>query len=155
MIVYTKSYFVWSTPTAENYQNIHMEVTVINNGTDPSTAFGIMCNLQASTTNFYYVAIRPDGNYAIAKASEGQRDTYLTNNNQWAPSDQIATDAASYLIGADCGKGTLTLSVDGQQIDSVSDASYVSGQVALFTSNGENATTTNVSFDDLLMTELP
>jgi hypothetical protein len=155
MIVYTKSYFVWSTPNAENYQNIHMEVTVINNNTDPSTYFGIMCNLQASTSNFYYVAIRPDGNYAIAKATEGEDDTILTNNNQWASSELIPTNAASYLIGADCANGTLTLYVDGQQIDSVFDASYITGQVAVFTSSGENATTTNVSFDDFLMTELP
>jgi len=45
--------------------------------------------------------------------------------------------------------------VDGQQIDSVSDASYANGGVALFTWSGEEATNTNVSFDDFLMTGLP
>jgi hypothetical protein len=155
MIVYKTSYFVWSTPNAENYQNIHMEVTVSNNDTDPSTSFGIICNKQPSTSSFYYLAIRPDGNYAIAKATHGQSDIFLTNNNEWASSDLIPTDAASYRVGADCANGTLTLYVEGQQIDSVSDASYVSGEVALFTSSSENATTTDVSFDDFLMTELP
>jgi hypothetical protein len=58
-------------------------------------------------------------------------------------------------MGADCGNGTLTLYVDGQQIASIFDASYVSGEVALFISSSENATTTNLSFDDFLMTELP
>jgi hypothetical protein len=133
MIVYTKNYFVWSTPNAETYQNIHAEVTVINNNTDSSTSFGIMCHKQPSTPDFYYVGIRPNGNYAIAKAIEGQTDTVLTNNNQWAPSELIPTNAASYLVGVDCGNGTITLYVDGQQIASVSDASYVSGGVALFT----------------------
>src|SRR5919109_2225515 len=47
MIVYTTNYFVWSTPNDQDYQNTHMEVTVINNGTDSTTAFGIMCNQQA------------------------------------------------------------------------------------------------------------
>ena len=155
MIVYTKNYFVWSTPNAENYQDIHMEVTVINDGTDPSTAFGLICNIQASTPNFYYVAIKPDGTYAIAKSSEGQSDTILTNNNEWGPSDLIAIEAVSYSIGADCGNGTLTLYVDGQEIASVSDASYVSGGIALFTWSGEDATSTDVSFDDFLMTKLP
>jgi hypothetical protein len=49
----------------------------------------------------------------------------------------------------------LTLYVDGQQIASVSDASYINGGVALFTWSGEEAVTTDVSFDDFLMTELP
>lgn len=155
MIVYTPKYFVWSTPNDQDYQNTHMEVTVTNNGTDPGSAFGIMCHQQEGTYNFYYVAIRPAGQYAIAKAVAGQHDQFLTNNDQWASSDLIAKDAASYHVGADCGNGTLTLYVDGQQIDSVSDASYVSGGVALFTWSGEAETNTDVSFDDFLMTELP
>jgi hypothetical protein len=155
MIIYTKNYFVWSTPDDQDYQNTHMEVTVNNNGTDSTTAFGIMCNQQATTGNFYYVAMTPAGEYAIAKAAEGQDDVFLTNNDQWAPSDLIAKDASSYKVGADCGSGTLTLYVDGQQIVSVSDASYVNGGVALFTWSGEDATSTDVSFDDFLMTELP
>lgn len=154
VIVYTKNYFVWSTPNDEDYQNTHTEVTVLNNGTDSTTAFGIMCNQQATTSNFYYVAVTPAGQYAIAKAVEGQDDVFLTNNDAWANSDLIAKDAASYRVGADCGNGTLTLYVDGQQIASISDASYVNGGVAVFTWSGEDAATTNVSFDDFLMTEL-
>src|SRR5215213_7242735 len=156
MIVYTKNYFVWSTPNDEEYQNIHMEVTAINNGTDSTTAFGIMCNQQAGAdSSFYYLAMTPAGEYAIAKATTDQSDVFLTNNDQWANSDLIAKDAASYRIGADCGNGTLTLYVDGQQIATASDASYTTGGIAVFTWSGEEATSTNVSFDDFLMTELP
>lgn len=155
MIVYTQNSFVWSPPNDQDYQNIHMEATVINNGTDSTTAFGLICNRQATDENFYYFAITPAGQYAIAKAEQGQGDIFLTNDDQWGDSDLIPTDAASYRVGADCGNGTLTLYVDGQQIDSVSDSSYVSGGVALFTWSGEEATTTDVSFDDFLMTQLP
>ena len=155
MIVYTKNYFVWSTRNDQDYQNIHIEVTVINNGTDSTTAFGIMCNQQAVDGNFYYLAITPAGEYAIAKAAEGQSDVFLTNNDQWGASDLITQNASSYRVGADCGNGTLTLYVDGQQIVSVLDATYAGGGVALFTWSGENATTTDVSFDDFLMTQLP
>jgi hypothetical protein len=155
MIVYTKNYFVWSTPNDQDYQNTHTEVTVNNNGTDSTTAFGIMCNQQTTSSNFHYVAITPAGEYAIAKAVAGQDDVFLTNNDAWAPSDLIAKEASSYRVGADCSNGTLTLYVDGQQIASVSDASYVNGGVALFTWSGEDATSTDISFDDFLMTELP
>jgi len=49
----------------------------------------------------------------------------------------------------------LTLYVDGQQIVSVADSSYLSGGAALMTWSGEEASTTNVSFDDFLLTQLP
>jgi hypothetical protein len=155
VIVYTKNYFVWSTPNAENYQNVHTEATVINNSTDATTAFGIICNKQGSTSNFNYLVMTPAGEYAIARAAEGQSDVFLTNSDQWGKSDLIAQNAASYRVGADCGNGTLTLYVDGQQIASATDSTYPSGGVALMVWSGEEATNTNVSFDDFLMTQLP
>lgn len=155
IIVYKKNYFVWSTPNTESYQNFHTEVTVLNNGTDSSTVFGIICDQQEVKNNFYYLAIKPTGEYAIVKAADGQQDVFLTNNGAWAASDKIAKDASSYHVGADCGNSTLSLYVDGQQIASVSDTSYTGGRIALFVWSGENAQTTDVSFDDFLMTELP
>jgi hypothetical protein len=156
-IVFTKNYFVWSTPNAKDYQNVHMEVTVLNNGTDSTTGFGLMCHQQASSkSSFYYLAMTPAGEYAIAKATTDQSDVFLTNNDQWASSDLIAKDAASYRVGADCASnGALTLYVDGQQIASISDVSYTNGGVAVFAWSGEESTKTDVSFDDFLMVELP
>jgi hypothetical protein len=155
MIVYTTNYFVWSTPNDQSYQDIHMEVTVLDNGTDSTTAFGFMCNMQSNDNNFYYLAMTPAGEYAIAKAVEGETDLFLTNDDQWASSGQIATSAASYRLGVDCGRGRLALYVDGQQIAAVDESTYTSGGVGLFTWSGEEASTTNVSFDDFVMTELP
>jgi len=155
MVVFTKNYFVWSPLNDQSYQNVHAEVTVINNDTDSTTAFGIICNRQGTSSSFYYFAMTPAGEYAIAKASENQSDIFLTNNDQWAASDLIAQDASSYRVGADCGNGTLIMYVDGQQVASVSDASYTSGGIALFTWSGEEANSTDVSFDDFLMTQLP
>ncbi|HMB21512.1 MAG: hypothetical protein ACM33V_05330 [Chloroflexota bacterium] len=152
--VFKKNHFVWSTPNDQSYQNVHIEVTAINNGTDETTAFGLICNMR-SEDSFYYAGITPAGEYAIVKSTGGQSDVFLTGDNQWAASDLILENAPSYRLGMDCGNSTLTLSVDGQQIASVSDASYTSGGVALFVWSGENAETTDVSFDDFLMIELP
>jgi serine/threonine protein kinase len=154
MIVFTKNYFVWSTPDDQDYQNIHMEVTVINNDTDPTTAFGIMCFQQVEESSYYYLAMTPAGEYAIAKAVAGQNDLFLTNNDQWTSSDLIEQNASSYRVGVDCGNGTLTLYVDGQQIASVSDTSYSTGGVALFTWSGEKVSSADVTFDDFIMTSL-
>ena len=152
MIVNTKNWFVWSTPNDQDYQNVHLEVTAINNDTDPTTAFGIMCNQQTVDDLFYYFAITPAGQYAIAEASLAASDVFLTNEDKWEYSDLINKNAESYRIAADCANGTLTLYVDGQQVASVQDDSYTSGGVALFVWSGEEATSANVSFDDFLMT---
>jgi hypothetical protein len=155
MLVSTKNLFVWSTPNNKNYQNVHIEVTVINNGTDPTTAFGIICNSQGTDRSFYYFAVTPAGEYAIGKAAVGQTDLFLTNNDQWTASDLITQNAPSYRVGADCGNGTLTLQLDGQKIASVSDSSYTSGGVGVFAWSGEEAASADMSFDDFVMTNLP
>lgn len=154
--IFTKNYVVWTTPNDNEYENIHMEVTVINNGTDSTTAFGFFCDKQYPIEDSrYYFAVTPLGQYAIAKAALAQNDVFLTNNDSWGHSDLIAKDAASYRLGADCGSGKLTLYVDGQEVASVEDSTYTSGRMALFAWSGEEATTTNVSFDDFKMTQLP
>jgi len=155
MIIFTKNSFWWSAPmNDQEYENVHMEVTVINNNTDPTTAFGLICNQQATDSAFYYFAITPAGQYAIAKTSPSQSDIFLTNNDEWASSTLIADNASSYRVGADCANGTLTLYVDGQRVDSVSDSTYTRGNIAVFTWSGEEATSTDVSFDDFEIREL-
>jgi hypothetical protein len=96
----------------------------------------------------------PAGEYAIVLAADGETDVFLTNNDQWGTSDLIEKKKSSYRIGADCGNGVLTLYVDGQLIDSVSDSTYTDGVSGLFTWSGENVDTADVSFDDYLLTSL-
>lgn len=146
-------YFVWSTPNDEEYENIHVEVTANNNSSDEMGAFGIICNLQLTNTSYYF-AVTGAGEYAIGKYTFAG-DTLLTNGGQWAESDKITPNAGSYRIGADCGNNTLTLYVDGQQIDSVSDTTYTSGNVGLFAWSGEQLNGTDVTFDDFVLTKLP
>lgn len=156
MQLFTDNYIVWSTPNESTYENIHMEVTALNNGSDSATAFGLICDQQYPITDSrYYFAITPGGEYAIGRSALAIDDVVLSNNGEWGKSDLIAKDAASYRIGADCGNGTLTLYVDGQQVASVSDTTYTNGRVGLFVWSADGMTTTNVSFDDFVITQLP
>lgn len=155
IIVYTKNYFVWSTPNDTTYRDLHMETTVLNNGTDATTAVGFMCAQQDAKNDFYYLAMTPAGEYAIAKAVDGETDVFLTNNDRWAKSDLITKNASSYRVGADCGQGRLTLYVDGNEIATVNDRTYTSGIVGVIVWSGEKATKTDVSFDDFEITEMP
>lgn len=148
-------FYVWSQPNDEDYSNVHIEVTAKNNSSDPNAAFGIICNQGVLDDNLYYFAVTSGGEYVIAKGSVALDDVFLTNDDQWGTSDLIARDAASYRIGVDCGNGTLTLYVDGQQVDSVQDSSYSSGNVALFAWSHEEENGTDVTFDDFIITRLP
>lgn len=152
MFVNKDLWFVWSTPNDEDYENIHIEVTAKNASTDPAGAFGIICNLQITGTSYYF-AVTGAGQYAIGRYTL-VGDTLLTNGGEWGKSDLITSGAASYRIGADCGNGTLTLYVDGQQIDSVNDTTYTLGNVGLFAWSGEELDGTSVSFDDFVVTKL-
>ena len=154
MRVFKENYVAWSTPDDKDYQNVHMEVTVLNHSTDPATAFGFICAQQADDWSFYYLAMTPAGEYAIIRATSGESDEFLTGDGQWASSGLIANNAASYRLGADCGQGTLTLYVDGQKIASVSDATYARGRLGLFTWSGDKPNSADVTFDDFLLTSL-
>lgn len=153
--VFRVGYFIWSAPNTEEYSNIRIEVTANNNSSDPNATFGIVCNQGAVEDNMYYFAVTANGQYAIAKGAVAQEDLFLTNKDEWGDSSLIPLQAASYRIGAECGNGTLTLFVNGQQIDSAQDSTYASGTVALFAWNEEEENGTDVTFDDFIITRLP
>lgn len=97
MQLFTPDYIVWTYPNEEDYQNVHMEVTVINNGSDEEAAFGFFCYKQYPIDDSrYYFAVTPGGEYVIARAALAVDDEILTNNNSWRRSDLIAKNAASY-----------------------------------------------------------
>ena len=152
--IFKENWIVWTTPDEEVYENVHMEVTAENNDDEATTAFGIVCYQQEDGSSYYYAVMTPAGEYAIAIAAEGETDIFLTNNDQWAESDLIE-NKSSYRIGMDCGNGVLSLYVDGQLIDSVSDDTYTSGTSGLIVWSGEDVSSADVSFDDFLMTPLP
>jgi serine/threonine protein kinase len=156
MKIFIQNWVVWTTPDDVDYQNVHIEVTALMNDADPNTAFGILCYQQPTTDDsYYFFAITPSAQYVIAKAEAGQKYLYLTNNDDWGVSNAITKNASSYRVGADCGSGALNLYVDGKQIASASDASYTKGGVGLFTWSATDATKTDVSYDDFVMTSLP
>jgi hypothetical protein len=150
MIVYTPFYVTWSTPDTTVYENIHMEVNVKNDSTDPEALFGFVCNEQGSTNAFYYVGVSPDGYYAFIKSSVAVEDVFLKEGN----STVISGSPSSMRLGLDCSNGSMTLYVNGQQIDSVSDSSYTNGVVGLFAASDDQDSGANVTFDDFSSSQL-
>lgn len=151
--LFTDAYFTWSNP-GQNLENVHVEVTAENVGGGLKTEFGLICNY-VDRDQYYYFAVDSEGFYAIWKAVPGGDDKHviLSGGGDWAESSDIATNASSYRIGADCGGGTMTLYVDGKQIDSAQDSAYTKGDVGLFAWTGDDKSA-EVHFDDFVVTSL-
>jgi len=146
---------VYSGPNETDYKDIHIVVSAAPNNTDKNSYFGILCDQQVTSEAFYYAAITPAGQYAIAKASVAQDDVFLTGGNNWKTSKLIPVNASSYTIGFDCGSdGTLTLYVNGKQIDSVTDTTYTDGYIGLFAASDNKANSADVSFSNYVATSL-
>jgi serine/threonine protein kinase len=155
MVISKRNWFVWSSPNSIAYRDVYLETTVINNDTDQYTAFGLFCNQQTDGQSFYYFGITPAGQYAIARVDSGTLENFITNNGQWGYSNLIEKNAPSYHVEAACGNGVLTLSVNGKQIDTVTDTTYTSGRAGVFIWSAEQATKTDISFDDFILANLP
>lgn len=153
MTAFREYYFTWSTPDDQTYHDVHLEVTVNNESGGSRLGFGVLCNQQVVDSSFHYFAVTTDGDYAIARAQVGLDDLFLTNNDDWAPSDLVPAGAPSYRVGADCRQGELTLYVNGQKVDSVSDPTFTEGGVGLFLWSGDKPSGA-VSYDDFVMTSL-
>ncbi|HCB01249.1 MAG TPA: hypothetical protein DEP19_02605 [Anaerolineae bacterium] len=151
MQVFEPYYVTWSTPDLEVYENIHMEVDVLNQSSDEQALFGFICNEQGTTNAFYYVGVSPDGYYAFIKSSVAADDVYLKEDF----SDAISVNVGDTVrLGLDCANGSMTLYVNGQVIDSVSDSSYTSGSIGLFAASAEIRNGTTVIFDNFVVTKL-
>lgn len=146
---------LWSTPNNTGYENIHLEVTAINNNTDPNTMFGLICHQQLDSQSFYYLAITPAEQYIIVRIDNGNLGAILTNDGQWGFSEAIPQNASSYRLSAECANGNLKLFVDGQEIASATDTTYTKGKVGVIVSSTANTTKTDISFDDFLITSVP
>lgn len=148
--VFTPYYVTWSTASLETYENSHLEVSVTNTSTDPEAFFGFVCNEAGTTNNFYYVGVSPDGYYAFFKSQIVGDDELLKDGT----SDLISASASSMRLGLDCKNGSMTLYVNGQQIDSVSDASYPNGTFGLFAASDDEQNGTSVVFDDFVSSKI-
>jgi hypothetical protein len=153
--IFSTNLIVYSGPNDTDYSNVHIEVTAVNSSADPDAGFGILCNQQFMDDEFYYVYITSRGDYGIVKSMFVEDNIILASGF----SELIPQNAPSYQIGVDCrSDGTITLYVNGQLIDSITDSAtdslYSSGHVGLLAFTIDIASGATVSFDDFIITEL-
>jgi len=139
----------WSNP-ARNFDDVIMTVEARQVSGPDDNAYGVLCRYQ-SEENFYVFLISGDGYYAIGKYQSGSNQiTYLTGDGQYLYSDAINQGVATNLIRASCVGNELSLAVNGLPLATVSDPTFVTGDIGLGVSAFELGTAV-VQFDDLLV----
>ncbi len=104
---------IWWTNPGRDFADVVIDVSTRQVGGPDDNAYGIICRYQ-DEENFYLFLISGDGFYAIGKYKSGEdRVTYLTEDGQFAQSDQINQGAATNQIQASCIGNELSLAVNG------------------------------------------
>lgn len=146
IFVKTAGYFIWSNP-GKTFNNQVTSVSATYLGPAKDASFGLICNY-TDRDNYYYTGIGIDGFYAIVKTQNGT-DTVLTaEDNNWTLSDYIPLNATSYDLAFECANNELVLSVNGVEIDRVTDYTFSSGDIGMFVYTFNDAIA-EVHFDNL------
>ena len=111
-------------------------------------AYGVICRYQSQET-FYIFLISGDGYYAIGKFQSGSEQiVYLTGEGEYIFSDVINQGAAANEIRASCIGNELSLAVNGIPLVTVTDPTFVIGDVGLAASTFQPGTAV-IQFDNI------
>ncbi len=125
-----KGQFWWSNP-GHDFTNAIITVQARQVSGPDDNAYGVMCRYQ-SPENFYMFLISGDGYYAIGKFQTGADSIqYLTPDGNYQYTDVINQGAGINEIRATCVGNELSLSVNGIQLLTVSDPTFVKGDIGL------------------------
>ena len=137
----------WANPGKESFTDVHIEVDATKNGGPDDNDFGIICRY-TDVDQFYYGVISSDGYYGIMKmTSDGGA---LIGEDNLLQSDKIAQDTATNKIRFDCVGTTLTLYVNGSQLDQQTDSDYTAGNVGLIAGTFDTSGT-DILFDNFFI----
>lgn len=139
---------IWWTNPGRTFDDVIISVETEHIGGPEDNAYGVICRYQSSE-NFYVFLISSDGYYAIGKYESGRDQvTYLSGEGQYVASEAINQGAARNALRVGCVGDELSLTVNGQLVDTVTDATFAGGDIGLSASSFEPGTLV-VSFDNV------
>lgn len=139
---------LWWTNPSRNFDDVIIRAEARQVSGSNDNAYGLICRYQ-NTENFYVFLISGDGYYAIAKYQSGSENVvYLTENGQFQSSDEINTGVASNELLVSCIGNELSLEVNGAPLISVTDPTFVTGDIGLAASTLQ-AETGIIEFDNV------
>lgn len=139
---------IWWANAGRNFDDaiINAQATPLDGPED--NAYGVICRYQ-SPENFYVFLVSGDGYYAIGKYQSGSSQiTYLTGEGEYVASEAISQGTEPNIIRATCIGNELSLTVNGTLLDTVTDPTFVTGDVGLAAATFEPGELA-VSFDNI------
>ena len=141
--------FWWTNP-GRNFDNAIITVQARQASGPDNNAYGVICRYQ-SPENFYVFLISGDGYYAIGKyQSNSDQITYLTGDGEYhyVFSEAINQGVATNQMRVGCVGNELSLTVNGIPLATVTDPTFVTGDIGLGVSAFEVGTAV-IEFDNI------
>lgn len=139
---------IWWANASRNMDDMIITVQARQVGGPNDNAYGVICRYQGPE-NFYVFLVSGDGYYAIGKYQTGsQQITYLTEGGQYIFSNVINQGAAANEIRASCIGSELSLTVNGIPLETVTDPTFVVGDIGVAASTFQPGTAV-IQFDDI------
>lgn len=139
---------IWWTNPGRMFDDVIISVETDHAGGPQDNAYGVICRYQSSE-NFYVFLISSDGYYAIGKYQSGSAQVeYLSGEGQYVASEAINQGTARNTLRASCVGNELTLTVNGELLETVNDATFVSGDIGLSASAFEPGVL-SIHFDNM------
>jgi hypothetical protein len=139
----------WANPGKESFSDTSTEVDATKNGGPDDNDFGIICRY-TSVDEFYYGVISSDGYFGIMKMTSSGGTP--VGNDKMGESDFVTKGAVTNHIRFDCVGSTLTLYVNGTQVDQQTDTDYTNGNVGLLAGTFSEAGT-DILFDNFVVSK--
>lgn len=140
---------LWANPGLD-FGDVQIEVDALRQAGPEDNDFGVICRYQ-DVDNFYYMLITSDGYYGIFKVKDGDANL-LGGSDSMGTSSKIKSGSETNHIRADCVGDTLTLYVNGQELDSQQDSDFATGDVGLIAGTYTEAGT-DIWFDNFTVLE--
>lgn len=139
---------IWWTNAGRNFDDLILTADIQHIDGPSDNAYGLICRYQSSE-NFYVFLISSDGYYAIGKYQSGASQiSYLNEGGEYTFSEAINQEQAANRVRATCIGSELTLTVNGVLLESVSDPTFVTGDIGLAVSTFEPGRL-EVAFDNV------
>jgi hypothetical protein len=145
---FTASQDVWAHP-GEDFSDVTIEVDATKFSGPDNNDFGIICRF-VDDNNFYFLMASSDGYQVIGKYQDGEAS--FLSSEQMETTSAVNQGSATNHLRADCVGSTLTLYINGQQVSTVTDTSFTSGDIGLTVGTFDEPNAA-VTFDNFVVTE--
>jgi hypothetical protein len=132
----------------KEFDDLIIDVDTYQAGGPDDNAYGVICRYQ-NPQNFYVFLISGDGHYAIGKYQSGSSQVqYLSGEGQYVYSDVINQGQSKNQMRVSCVGNELSLTVNGVPLETVTDPTFVIGDIGLGASTFQPGTAV-IEFDNL------